>query len=165
MLKEINPKIACFKDRLIDHNPMKTVFTLLSVFSFALLTGCQSIPQADDAKGTSTGWLPLAQFNAELARLEKKQNGKNFWDEGHWVTSVDGRWNNGIAEYRMSYAEVPENEGYWWYWWFNQEESSFEQRKRYYSDEGFTMVHSQSYLNPEGEKRYQGVWHKIYPKN
>lgn len=142
---------------------MKKLIASIALTFLAFLVGCERVETYDQPL-TQSGWLSLEELNSLLGELEKKENGKNFWDEGHWVNSVDGRWENGIPEYKISYSKVPENSGYLWHWWFNQDEKSFRKIMHELADKGFRMVYFQSFKRPTEEIKYQGVWHKITPK-
>ena len=135
---------------------MKTLLRICLFLSIIMIAGCQSLQ-----RDTRTGWMTLDEMNAKLNALEQKEDGKNFWDRGHWITAVDGRWHKGAPEYRLRYSEVPEHRAYWWYWWFNQDQKSFRKHMHELADKGFTLVHYQEFERPTGEIRYQGVWHKL----
>jgi hypothetical protein len=116
--------------------------------------------------GQLSEWLSLAELNAYLEKLDgEKIDGKNFWDRGNWLTAVEGRWEAGIPQYRISYDAVPaERRANWWQWFFNQDKTSFDQNVHRLADEGYTLVQSNSYVRPGGSERFQGVWHKLVPR-
>jgi len=108
-----------------------------------------------------TPWMSLAELNAFMKTFDSKQpGGKNYWDQGHWITAAEGRWYCGIPQYRIHYGDAPKDQGYWWYWYFNQDAASFNKKIHDYSDDGFTLVYYNRLRWPDGAYRYQGVWHK-----
>jgi hypothetical protein len=90
----------------------------------------------------------------------------NFWDQGHWIDAVEGRWHDGIPEYRVRYSASPKGKGgyLWWYWYFNQDQQSFSSHVHELADQGFTLLDPNSFVRPDDTRRYQGVWHKIQTK-
>lgn len=125
-----------------------------------LLAGCSTAAR----RNTFTPWMRPAEFSAFLNEREaKRDDGKNFWSRGHWITAVEGRWENGAPEYRVRVGDAPADRRYWWYWWFNQSQEDFNRHLHRLSDQGFTLVHSSSFQWPDGTERFSGVWHKIEP--
>src|SRR3569833_1230829 len=56
-----------------------------------------------------TPWMSLSELNAYFESLDgDKPGGKNFWDRGNWMDKVEGRWEAGIPQYRISHSAVPE---------------------------------------------------------
>lgn len=109
--------------------------------------------------------MSLSELNGFLEKLDENTpaGGKNFWDRRHWIDEVEGRWQSGIPQYRISYSAVPEARIYWWYWYLNQDRESFDRHVHELADEGFALVQSNSYVRPGGSERFQGVWHKLVP--
>jgi hypothetical protein len=103
-------------------------------------------------------------MNAYLEGLDgDKTGGKNYWDRGNWINAVEGRWEAGIPQYRLTHSAVPEHRDYWWYWYFNQDRESFDRMVHRMADEGFTLVQFNSFVRTGGSERFQGVWHKLIP--
>jgi hypothetical protein len=122
------------------------------------------IPGLQAAEKEFTPWMSLSEMNAYLEGLDgDKPEGKNFWDRRNWLTGVEGRWEAGIPQYRLSHSPVPECRTYWWFWYFNQDQKSFDRHVHELADEGFTLVHFNSYVRPGGGERFQGVWQKLVP--
>ena len=103
-------------------------------------------------------WKPTAEFKAYLQKQKEINDGKIF-PRRHWVSKVDGRFKNGEIEFRCEYEPVPSEGPYSWFWWYNMDEQALKERKIRYKERGLFMVHEQSFTLPDGEKRYQGVWH------
>lgn len=115
--------------------------------------------------GEFTPWMPLSGLNEFLEGLSGHEQGaKNFFDRGNWLTAVEGRWEDGIPQYRVSHGPVPAaRRAVWWQWFINQDKQSFDGHVHRLADEGFKLVHFNSYVRPGGGERFQGVWHKLIP--
>lgn len=88
----------------------------------------------------------------------------NFWDKGHWIDAVEGRWHDGVPQYRLRYGDSPKHCYLWWYWYFNQDQESFSRHVHEFADQGFTLLDPNSFRRPDDTRRYQGVWHKTQTK-
>ncbi len=123
-----------------------------------LLGGCALCPKQPQF----TAWMTYKEMDAYLAPLEKKgEDGKNYWDNRHWITAVEGRWEKGVPRFRVKTGDAPKTGRYWWYWWFNQDQESFNKKIHDLSDKGFTLVSHNSFAWPDGTLRYSGVWQKV----
>jgi hypothetical protein len=113
----------------------------------------------------SSEWMTLDDLNAWLESLDgDKPEGKNYWDRGHWMTAVEGRWKDGVPQYRVSHSPLPaERRASWWQWYINQDRQSFDSHVHRLADEGYALVQFNSYERPGGGERFQGVWHKLVP--
>jgi hypothetical protein len=111
-----------------------------------------------------TPWMSLSELNAYMEKLDgDKPEGKNFWDRGNWISGVEGRWEAGIPQYRISHNPVPARRAHWWMWFINQDQKSFDKQVHDLADDGYTLVHFNSYVRPGGGERFQGVWQKLVP--
>lgn len=55
-----------------------------------------------------TPWMSLNELNMFMKTFEAPHPGEpNYWDKGHWMTAVNGRWHDGIPQYRIRYGEAP----------------------------------------------------------
>lgn len=117
-----------------------------------------------EANHDFTPWMDKAQMDVFMKSLDgDKPEGKNYWDRGHWITAVEGRWHNGKPEHRIRYAESPKNvNGLLWYWWLNANQGEWERNVEKYADDGFTLEHYSSYMRPDGRMIYDAVWHKTW---
>lgn len=112
--------------------------------------------------GVFTPWMNYKKMQAFLDPLEKKNDkNKNFWDRGHWLSAVEGRWENGEPQFRLKIVESPKGKKCWWFWWFNQDQESYNKHIHRLSDEGFRLVSDNSFAWPDGSRRYSGVWHRV----
>jgi hypothetical protein len=110
-----------------------------------------------------TPWMDNQQMDAFMKSLDgDRPGGKNYFDRGHWITAVEGRWHDGKPEHRIRYADTPKDVNHlYWYWWLNANQQEWAGHVEHYADDGFTLVHYSSYLRPDGRMIYDGVWHKV----
>ena len=108
-----------------------------------------------------TSWMSLSELNAFMTTFDSKHPGEpSYWDQGHWITAVDGRWHCGIPQYRIRYGDAPKGQGFRWYWFINQDRGSFNHDIQRYTEDGFILGFYSRLRWPDGTFRYQGVWHK-----
>ncbi len=112
-----------------------------------------------------TPWMPHDDFEQFQRQFDSTPPGghPNYWDKGHWIDAAECRWNDGHIEYRISYSAVPPNRGRGWYWYLTQPPESFDRLCLEFAAKGYTLVHTNSFTNGDGELLYQGVWHKLNP--
>ncbi|WP_043583106.1 hypothetical protein [Geminisphaera colitermitum] len=112
--------------------------------------------------GVFTPWMNNKEMEVFLDPLGKKDaNNKNFWDRGHWLAAVEGRWESGRPQFRLKIEKSPKGKKLWWFWWFNQDQESYNKHIHRLSDEGFVLVSDNSFEWPDGSRRFSGVWHKV----
>ena len=130
---------------------------------FALGAWIWSVYQANAG---FTPWMPLEELNHWQTQFDTTPPGghPNYWDKGHWMTAVEGRWHEGIPQYRVRYGPVPDGYDTAWYWYINQDQASFTAHINQLEDDGFVLVDPNSFLRPDDTRRYQGVWHKLFKK-
>lgn len=106
-----------------------------------------------------TAWMsPLA-----LDTYIRQQNGgreETFWDRGHWITAVEGRWQGGEHQFRIAYEEIPDMDSWQWQYRANQTFEQFAGQIEELAREGYRLVQSQSFERPGEGPRYQGVWRR-----
>jgi hypothetical protein len=102
--------------------------------------------------------------NAEFRDLTEKLGRNGFWWDDYWVTEINGRCSDdGKIEYNFRYEPLPPDGRFEWQSCFGTDEELFEKRREayaVYAGRGLELVHEQSYTLPNGEKRYQAVWHQ-----
>jgi hypothetical protein len=113
-----------------------------------------------------TPWMSLAELNHWQQQFDTTPPGghPNYWDKGHWMNAVEGRWHEGIPQYRVRYGPVPDGYDGAWYWYINQDQASFSSHVHELADAGFVLMDPNSFLRPDDTRRYQGVWHKLFKK-
>ncbi len=112
-----------------------------------------------------TPWMSRPDLDHFLSQFDTTPPGghPNYWDKGHWINAVEGRWHDGIPQYRIRYGPVPRHRDLWWYWYLNQPQDSFTAHVNQLADEGFVLLDPNFCVWPDGTRRYQGVWHKVIP--
>lgn len=123
-----------------------------------LLKTAETVAEPIKKKGFTPWMEPLALDT--YIRAKSTGSGKTFWESGHWITAVEGRWNNGTREFRIAYDEIPEIETWQWRYKVNQSQKEFATSVTEMVDQGYTLVQTQTFRQPDGEHRYQGVWHR-----
>jgi len=98
--------------------------------------------------------------------IREKNRGfkKSFWDRGHWIEAIEGRWSEGRHEFRIAFDAIPESDRFQWYYRIDQTEAVYRDTLSRLRREGYTLVQSQAYERPDKTKRYQGVWHREIPE-
>jgi hypothetical protein len=77
-----------------------------------------------------SGWMNHTGLDNYFFVLNNGDEETSFFEKGHRITALEGRWNNNQVEYRVTYGD----------------------------SKGAKLVYSQSFLMPDGTARYQGVW-------
>ncbi len=101
-----------------------------------------------------TPWMTPAEMNQHIQELNRGHT-ETFWNRGHWIVAVEGRWGGGREEYRIVYEADPR---YAWRYRISQSESQFSENIESLKQQGFQLVQSQVFKNPQGESRYQAIW-------
>lgn len=106
-------------------------------------------------KRLESDWTEDSKFRELLSKLDRK----GFWED-HWVTELDGRYENGQIEYKIK-SEPSPSDGvrYQFRWVYCHDKESFEKEKKTYQH--LAMVHEQSFTLPDGAELYQGVWQMV----
>ena len=104
------------------------------------------------------------ELNAYIERLDgERPDGKGYFESGNWITGIEGFWSDGMRKFRLSYDKTPAHRACWWYWYLNQDRESFGKLVHRLADEGFQLVQWNSFIQPGGAERFQGVWHLLIP--
>ncbi len=119
------------------------------------------------ANSSFTPWMSRPDLDQFLAQFDTNPPGghPNYWDDGHWIDAVEGRWHDGIPQYRIRYSAVPNGFHAEWYWYINQDQQSFSTHVHELADKGLVLLDPNSFLRPDDTRRYQGVWHRLVPKS
>jgi hypothetical protein len=104
-------------------------------------------------------WMNHIDLDNYFFVLNNGDDETSFFEKGHRITALEGRWNNNQVEYRVTYGDS-KGSAHWW-WWMNQPYESFVKKLKMYEKKGAQLVYSQSFLMPDGTARYQGVWNDI----
>ncbi len=111
----------------------------------------------DDQKFTP--WLSPEALD-QYIREKNRGFEESFWERGHWIKAVEGRWAEGDHQFRIAYEPIPNPDSWQWQYRVNQTQSSFAASIREMSERGFKLRQTQSYERPDGERRFQGVWQR-----
>ncbi len=142
-----------------SHILLMTAVTTLLAFS-----SCTTTSPTRGKNEAFMEWMPWGEFQEYLAEKEQKgQDGKNFWDRGHWILAAEGQWRDGQAQFRIKIGDAPKKP-YLWMWYTNLEQNKFDKLIERFTVEGYTMVYCNSYARPTGTILYQAVWHNLNPK-
>lgn len=122
-------------------------------------------PNGEAASSGFTPWMSDPQLHDFMRQFDSDPPGHhpNYWDKGHWINAVEGRWHDGEIQYRITYGPVPPHRGLWWYWYLGIGEAHFNRLAKENAADGFTLLDANSFAMPDGTRRYQGVWHKVIP--
>lgn len=113
--------------------------------------------ELDARVGLFTPWLsPLALDSYMRAKDQGHEVG--FWERGHWITTIEGRWKDGSHEFRIRYDAAPDHPGWRWRYKINLPPDEFLEEHAEMRKKGFRLVQSQSFLHPDQRRRYQAVW-------
>jgi hypothetical protein len=145
---------------------MRTTLYILAAL-IVIAVGTASWTEYEANKGF-TPWMTGAELNKFCAGFDTTPPGghPNFWDKGHWIDAVEGRWHEGVPQYRLKYSDSPHGSGryLWWYRYYNMDQQSYSRLVHELADQGFTLLDPNSFLRPDDSRRYQGVWHKVQTK-
>jgi tetratricopeptide (TPR) repeat protein len=128
----------------------------ISLFVWVLLVSYSVFAKAEDF----TGWMTKSDLDSYFEILNKADTESSYFDKGHWISAVEGRWNGEETEYRVIIEDSP-NRPFKWWWWFGQSQDAFVRKIKKYEKSRTSLVYAQSFLMPDGSARYQGVWLKM----
>lgn len=128
----------------------------------------RSLVKPDAEPGRGAGAEPGGRFTAWMTplaldtyiRLKNKGYSESFWQRGHWITAVEGRWAENTHEFRIALDKIPDRNRWQWQYRVNQSAEEFATAAREYADQGYLLIHSQSFVEPGGEPRFQAVWQR-----
>lgn len=110
--------------------------------------------------GRFTSWMTPTALNQHILSLNQGQE-VSFWDRGHWIIAVEGRWANNRQEYRIIYEQVPRESNFQWRYRIAQSPDAFARNITQLESDGFTLVQSQFYEMPGKYRLYQAVWQRM----
>jgi len=122
----------------------------------------EALPTVDPeaTKGRFTPWMTSGQINRHFMALNQGHT-IDFWDRGHWIVAVEGRWTDQGEEFRVVYEEAPRGKNYAWRYRTSQTREEFTLSMAEFKQQNYQLVQSQAYEMPDGTRRYQGVWHRV----
>ncbi|MGB8356919.1 MAG: hypothetical protein WCD79_23685 [Chthoniobacteraceae bacterium] len=108
-----------------------------------------------------TPWMSVSELGTFVQSFDAVHSSAPTYWEKHWITAAEGRWHDGIAQYRIRYSLIPAMEKWSWRWFVNEDQASFDAKLQAFGTEGFVLVYHYKFKGPDGVTRYQGVWHKL----
>ncbi len=120
-------------------------------------TGRETVLTTPPTAEEFTSWMTPLALDTYI-RHRNSGYSESFWERGHWITAVEGRWENGEREFRISFDQIPDRQRWQWQYRVNHTAEEFVQASREFSAQGYKLVQSQSFREPSGTPRYQGVW-------
>jgi len=137
----------------------------VAAYTGMAIASTNALPLATGEPGSSefTPWMSTPDMKKFLSQFDTDPPGghPNYWDKGHWLNAIEGRWHNNRSEFRITYGPVPKHKGSWWYWYWGISESYFNRLAKEKAADGFTLLDANSFTDPKGHRYFQGVWHKI----
>jgi len=137
---------------------MKKVGLLLFALLLVLARADDSVSLANDSDFSP--WLTTADDNGD----QLGDYLKPLKDQNLYVNAVEGRWNNGHAEFRVRTASRPTDSKLRRYWWFDAtKDCYYQQLEKLTIENTYKCVWSQHFTDGEGIERYQMVFLKFVP--
>lgn len=147
------------------HQPVNEVLRAIPVTMVEDSAGSPSLPLLERDGVTSedfTSWMSPLALDTYI-RQKNRGFEKTFWERGHWIKAVEGRWNNGAHEFRIAFAANPDPDRVQWCYRIDQTEAQFTETLNRLRNEGYTLAQSHAYDHPDGSRRFQGVWQRTVP--
>ena len=102
------------------------------------------------------------EFDQFLVQLRgTREQPSAYWGKGHWINAVEGRWHDGVDQFRITYGPKPKHKALWWYWYFDIGQERFNAMASTRAAQGYTLLDANFFTDPGGARHYQGVWHKV----
>lgn len=117
----------------------------------------ENVVRIDEQKFTP--WLSPIALDTYI-RQKNEGFEESFWERGHWIKAVEGRWADGNHEFRIAFEPVPNPDTWQWQYRVNQTQSEFATSIKEMSQRGYKLYQTQSYPRPDGTRRFQGVWQR-----
>jgi len=114
---------------------------------------------AELAGSDFTPWMSPLALDTYI-RAKNRGNRGNFWEQGHWIRAVEGRWHGDSHEFRIAIGTFAEGERFRWYYRIDMAEAEFVETRGRLEAEGYRLFQSHSYSRPDRTKRFQAVWRK-----
>lgn len=112
------------------------------------------------AESRFTNWMTPEALNQHILSLNQGFT-TSFWDRGHWIVAVEGRWVSNYQEFRIVYEATPEKKDFSWRYRIAQTKDVFDSNLRKLERDGYQLVQSQAFLHPDNTHRFQAVWQKL----
>ncbi|MDF1825502.1 MAG: hypothetical protein P1U68_12720 [Verrucomicrobiales bacterium] len=126
--------------------------------------GINTVSAPIEATGSFTAWMTPLALDTYI-RQKNRGYSESFWQRGHWITAIEGRWANGSREFRISLDKIPDLNRWQWQYRVNQSADEFVNTSREFADQGFELVQTQTFSEPDGDTKFQAVWQRKVPES
>lgn len=123
--------------------------------------GINTVSAPPESTGEFTAWMSPLALDTYI-RLKNEGYSESFWQRGHWITAVEGRWANGSHEFRIALDRVPDLNRWQWQYRVNQSTSDFANASKNFAERGFQLVQTQTFTDPDGTTKIQAVWQRDF---
>lgn len=106
-----------------------------------------------------TPWMSSLSLRTYILQKNYGHN-EDFWQRGHWMRAVEGRWRGGDAEFRIAIGTMKHRDEFQWQHAMNLSESEFYKEDAHYRQQGYRLIQSQIWQMPNGSTRHQAVWRR-----
>lgn len=121
--------------------------------------GITTVSAPIESTGAFTAWMTPLALDTYI-RQKNKGYSESFWKRGHWITAVEGRWNEGSREFRIALDKVPDLNRWQWQYRVNQSSEDFVNTSKEFAEQGFELVQTQTFKDADGSTRFQAVWQR-----
>lgn len=121
--------------------------------------GVRTVSAPVESTGSFTAWMTPLALDTYI-RQKNKGYSESFWKRGHWITAVEGRWANGSQEFRIALDKIPNLNRWQWQYRVNQSSEEFVNTSKEFAEQGFTLVQTQTFAEPDGDTKFQAVWQR-----
>ncbi len=121
--------------------------------------GVTTVSAPIESTGAFTAWMTPLALDTYI-RQKNKGYSESFWQRGHWITAVEGRWNNGSREFRIALDKVPDLNRWQWQYRVNQSSEDFVNTSKEFAEQGFELVQTQTFKDVDGSTKFQAVWQR-----
>ena len=113
------------------------------------------------AEGSFTPWMTPEELNRHIL-AKNCRSGKSFWDQGNWITAVEGRvCEGGLQQYRIIYEAAPKGRKFQWRYRIAQSREDYCEKLDAARKCGFKLIQSQVFVDSTNTPRFQAVWHRM----
>ncbi|MEM7602228.1 MAG: hypothetical protein AAF357_12530, partial [Verrucomicrobiota bacterium] len=119
----------------------------------------KTVSAPSESTGEFTSWMTPLALDTYI-RHKNRGYSESFWQRGHWITAVEGRWTDDGHEFRIALDKIPDLNQWQWQYRVNQSTGQFANASRDFADQGFKLVHSQTFTDPNGKTKFQAVWQR-----
>ena len=124
-------------------------------------TPVSAVSEKPDSFGIFTGWMTPDELDQHIRTINEGYE-LSFWERGHWINAVEGRWHEGNHQFRIRYESMPSPNAWEWKYRVDQTQEEFFESIQSMATSGYSLVQSHSYRRPDGSQRFQAVWRRNF---